>query len=43
MISWSLLNRDCEVLEWNYKSFSQDESKDLRSLLSVVSIRKLIQ
>lgn len=36
MISWSLLNRDCEVLQWSYKSFPQDKQRNtLHSLLQM--------
>ncbi|XP_011630409.1 transcription elongation factor, mitochondrial-like isoform X1 [Pogonomyrmex barbatus] len=28
MISWSLLNRDCQVLQWSFKCFPQKESKE---------------
>ncbi|EZA61181.1 Transcription elongation factor, mitochondrial [Ooceraea biroi] len=38
MISWLLLNRDCEVLKWSYKSFSQEKDKlklNLHSLLQM--------
>ncbi|XP_018365929.1 PREDICTED: transcription elongation factor, mitochondrial-like isoform X2 [Trachymyrmex cornetzi] len=34
IISWSLLNRNCEVLQWSYKSFPQKGKKeDILSLL----------
>ncbi|XP_011143489.1 transcription elongation factor, mitochondrial-like [Harpegnathos saltator] len=34
IISWSLLNRDCEVLQWCYKSFTRSGTKEnLHSLL----------
>lgn len=40
MLSWSLLNRDCEVLEWQYKFFSRDHAKqNLHSLLQTVNIK----
>ncbi|XP_011255371.1 transcription elongation factor, mitochondrial isoform X2 [Camponotus floridanus] len=36
MISWSLLNRDCEVLQWNYKCFPQTKLKgNIHSLLQI--------
>ncbi|XP_072743535.1 transcription elongation factor, mitochondrial isoform X2 [Anoplolepis gracilipes] len=28
MISWSLLNRECEVLQWSYKCFPQNRLKE---------------
>ncbi|KYM80246.1 UPF0629 protein C17orf42 like protein [Atta colombica] len=28
IISWSLLNRNCEVLQWSYKSFPRKEQKE---------------
>ncbi|EGI60314.1 PREDICTED: transcription elongation factor, mitochondrial-like isoform X1 [Acromyrmex echinatior] len=28
IISWSLLNRNCEVLQWSYKSFPRKEKKE---------------
>ncbi|KMQ90137.1 hypothetical protein RF55_10135 [Lasius niger] len=37
MISWSLLNRDCEVLQWNYKCFPQSGLKEnIHSLLQII-------
>lgn len=43
MISWSLLNRDCEVLQWSYKCFPQNRFKEnIHSLLQIVSITKNI-
>lgn len=34
IISWTLLNRNCEVLQWTYKSFPQKEKKEnIHSLL----------
>ncbi|XP_018318070.1 transcription elongation factor, mitochondrial [Mycetomoellerius zeteki] len=34
IISWSLLNRNCEVLQWSYKSFPRKEKKEkIHSLL----------
>lgn len=44
MISWSLLNRDCEVLQWSYKCFPQSGLKEnIHSLLQIVSNhRKLL-
>lgn len=46
MLSWALLSRDCEVLQWNYKNFpknfTEDQSKkNLHYLLEIVSIIKL--
>ncbi|KAL6425176.1 hypothetical protein ACFW04_009438 [Cataglyphis niger] len=36
MISWSLLNRDCEVLQWSYESFPQNKLKEnIHSLLQL--------
>ncbi|GAB1866648.1 UPF0629 protein C17orf42-like protein [Camponotus japonicus] len=36
MISWSLLNRDCEVLQWSYKCFPQNKLKgNIHSLLQI--------
>ncbi|KAM0737219.1 Transcription elongation factor, mitochondrial [Formica fusca] len=36
MISWSLLNRDCEVLQWSYKCFPQNRFKEnIHSLLQI--------
>ncbi|XP_050459899.1 transcription elongation factor, mitochondrial-like [Cataglyphis hispanica] len=36
MISWSLLNRDCEVLQWSYKSFPQNKlKKNIHSFLQL--------
>ncbi|XP_018402154.1 PREDICTED: transcription elongation factor, mitochondrial-like [Cyphomyrmex costatus] len=34
IISWSLLNRNCEVLQWSYKSFPRtDKKENIHSLL----------
>ncbi|XP_032665582.1 uncharacterized protein LOC116841588 isoform X2 [Odontomachus brunneus] len=34
VISWSLLNRDCEVLQWNYKRFERNRAREnIHSLL----------
>lgn len=34
LISWSLLDRNCEVLQWDYKSFQRKEKKEnIHSLL----------
>lgn len=42
MISWSLLNRDCKVLQWSYSSFLQKETKEnIHSLLQTVNIEAL--
>ncbi|XP_014484516.1 PREDICTED: transcription elongation factor, mitochondrial-like isoform X2 [Dinoponera quadriceps] len=36
MISWSLLSRDCEILQWQYKSFTRNRVKEnLHSLLQI--------
>lgn len=40
MISWSLLNRDCEVLQWNCKHFERNRAgKNIHSLLQTVNIK----
>ncbi|XP_012539252.1 transcription elongation factor, mitochondrial isoform X2 [Monomorium pharaonis] len=36
MISWSLLNRDCEVLLWNCKSLQWQKKENIHSLLQTV-------
>ncbi|XP_067215596.1 transcription elongation factor, mitochondrial isoform X2 [Linepithema humile] len=37
MISWSLLNRDSEVLQWSYKSFPEKRAKEnLHTLVQVI-------
>lgn len=42
LISWSLLNRNCEVLQWNYKSFPRKGTKEnIHSLLQEVNIKAL--
>lgn len=42
IISWSLLNRNCEVLQWSYKSFPRKEKKEkIHSLLQTVNIKAL--
>jgi len=42
IISWSLLNRNCEVLQWSYKSFPRKEQKEnILSLLQTVNIKTL--
>jgi len=39
LISWSLLNRNCEVLQWNYKTFLSKRTKEnIHSLLLEVNI-----
>ncbi|XP_020293113.1 uncharacterized protein LOC109859353 [Pseudomyrmex gracilis] len=36
MVSWALLNRDCKVLQWSFKSFPENESrKNIHSLLQM--------
>lgn len=39
MVSWSLLNRDCELLQWNYKSLLNRGKDDIHSLLQTVIIK----
>lgn len=39
LISWSLLNRNCEVLQWSYKTILQKKTKEtIHSLLQEVNI-----
>lgn len=41
-ISWSLLNYNCNVLQWDYESFPRTEKKEnIHSLLQKVNIEAL--